>query len=183
MKLLMECNDGNRSAMDLLIPLTYEELRRVAQAYLRDERSALTLQATALVHEAYLRLVAQEMPKWESRSHFLGVTAHLMRQVLVDHARRNKSAKRGSGAAKASLEEAFAFAPGRSVDLIAFDDALTTLARTDSRASQIIELRYFVGLSLEQTAEVLDISITTVRREQKFAVAWLQRELNRNQSE
>src|ERR1051325_7345820 len=121
-RLLIEWKHGNQSAVDLLVPLVYDEMRRLAESYLRDERSAATLQPTALVHEAYLRLVGQNLPDWESRSHFFGVAAHLMRQILVDHARRHRSAKRGGGQPKASLEEALNFAPERSSDVLELDD-------------------------------------------------------------
>src|SRR5438477_2435323 len=126
-KLLIEWNAGNKAAMDLLVPLVYEEMRRLAQNYLRDERSAATLQPTALVHEAYLRLVAQNLPDWESRSHFFGVAAHLMRQILVDHARQRDSAKRGSGAVKVSIEDTVSFGQGPSREIERLDDALNAL--------------------------------------------------------
>src|SRR3954463_2458392 len=126
--LLVEWKQGNKAAMDLLTPLVYNELRRLAERYLRNERSAATLQPTALVHEAYLRLVAQSLPDWESRSHFFGVAAHLMRQILVDHARKRRSAKRGSGAGNLSIEETVCFSPERGRDIEALDDALNALA-------------------------------------------------------
>src|SRR6186997_1027901 len=132
-RLLIEWKQGNRKAIDLLIPIVYDEMRRLAQNYLRDERAADTLQPTALVHEAYLRLIAQALPDWESRSHFFGVAAHLMRQVLVDHARKNKSGKRGGGAPKAPFEEALSFAPERSSEVLALDDALNALSVVDPR--------------------------------------------------
>src|SRR5215472_4524256 len=144
-RLLLEWKQGSPSAVDALVPLVYDEMRRLAQNYLRDERSATTLRPTVLVHEAYLRLVAQDLPDWQSRSHFFGVAAHLMRQVLVDHARKTKSQKRGGGAAKAPFEEAFSFAPERSSDVIALDDALNALAAIDPRKCKIIELRFFGG--------------------------------------
>jgi RNA polymerase sigma-70 factor, ECF subfamily len=165
--------------MDLLVPLVYDEIRRLAQSYLRDERSADTLQPTALVHEAYLRLVGQNLPDWESRSHFFGVAAHLMRQILVDHARRHKSAKRGGGQPKAYLEEALNFAPERSSDFLALDDALAALTRVDERKCRIIELRFFGGFSVEETAQALGISVATAGREQRLAEAWLHREVSR----
>ena len=178
-QLLLDWKNGNKQAMDLLVPIVYDELRRLAQGYLRDERSAATLQPTALVNEAYMRLVAQSMPDWESRSHFFGVAAHLMRQILVDHARRHRSAKRGSGAPKASLDEALSFAAAKSKDIVALDDALTALAKVDVRKGKVVELRYFGGFSVEETARALDISVATVGREQRMAEAWLYRELNR----
>jgi RNA polymerase sigma factor (TIGR02999 family) len=179
-RLLAEWNTGNKSAMDLLVPLVYSEMRRLAESYLRDERSAATLQPTALVHEAYLRLVAQSLPDWQSRSHFFGVAAHLMRQVLVDHARKTKSQKRGGGAVKSQLEEALSFAPERSPDVIALDDALQALDAIDPRKCKIIELRFFGGFSIEETAQAMDISVATVGREQRMAEAWLHRELSAN---
>lgn len=181
-RLLIEWKSGNREAMDLLVPLVYDEMRRLAESYLRDERAAATLQPTVLVHEAYLRLVAQNLPDWQSRSHFFGVAAHLMRQILVDHARRNKSGKRGGNIPKAPLNEALNFAPERSADIIALDDALNTLDKVDPRKSQIVELRFFGGLSIEETAQAVGISVATVGREQRLAEAWLHRELNRTEA-
>jgi RNA polymerase sigma factor (TIGR02999 family) len=178
-KLLIDWKSGNQQAMDLLVPLVYDEMRRLAASYLSDERSAATLQPTALVHEAYLRLVAQKLPDWQSRSHFFGVAAHLMRQILVDHARRQKSAKRGDGVPAAPFEEALSFAPERSGDVIALDDALQALAQVDPRKCQIVELRFFGGCSVEEVAQSLGISVATVGREQRLAEAWLHRELSR----
>jgi RNA polymerase sigma-70 factor (ECF subfamily) len=179
-RLLIEWKQGNRKAVDLLIPIVYDEMRRLAQNYLRDERAADTLQPTALVHEAYLRLVGQSLPDWESRSHFFGVAAHLMRQILVDHARRHNSAKRGSGAIMASLDEALNFAPQRSPDILALDDALEALSQLDERQCRIIELRFFGGFSVEETAQAMGISVATVGREQRLAEAWLHREMGPN---
>src|SRR5438046_3157428 len=132
-RLLMEWKHGNQAAVDALTPIVYSELRRLAANYMRDERAAATLQPTALVHEAYVRLVSQKMPDWESRSHFFGVAAQLMRQILVDHARKHRSQKRGGGAAKVGIEEALGFAPERSSSMTALDDALTELAKIDAR--------------------------------------------------
>src|SRR5882724_11389657 len=156
-KLLIDWKSGSKEALDLLTPLVYTELRRLAAHYLADERSAATLQPTVLVHEAYLRLVAQSLPDWESRSHFFGVAAHLMRQILVDHARKRRSAKRGSGAEKVSLDSVVSFAPARSRDIEALDDALTALAAVDERKCKVIELRFFGGFSVEETAQALGI--------------------------
>ena len=178
-RLLIEWKSGNKEALDLLTPLVYNELRRLADHYLRDERAAASLQPTALVHEAYLRLVSQSLPDWESRSHFFGVAAHLMRQILVDHARKRKSAKRGSGAEKVSIEEAVSFAPGRGRDIEALDDALDALAEIDPRKAKVIELRFFGGFSVEETGQALGISVATVGREQRMAEAWLHREVSR----
>ncbi len=177
-RLLIEWKSGNQAAVDLLVPLVYDEMRRLAESYLRDERAAATLQPTALVHEAYLRLVAQRLPDWESRSHFFGVAAHLMRQILVDHARRQKSGKRGGGAAKASLDEALSFAPERSSEIVALNDALEALSKVDERKTRIMELRFFGGFSVEETAQALGTSVATVGREQRLAEAWLHRELS-----
>ena len=177
-RLLIEWKQGNQAAVDLLVPLVYDEMRRLAESYLRDERAAATLQPTVLVHEAYLRLVAQHLPDWESRSHFFGVAAHLMRQILVDHARRHKSAKRGGGAAKASLDEALSFAPERSSEMVALSDALDALSKVDERKAKIMELRFFGGFSVEETAQSLGTSVATIGREQRMAEAWLHREMS-----
>jgi RNA polymerase sigma-70 factor, ECF subfamily len=178
-KLLVEWNNGNAAAKDLLVPMLYDELRRLAESYLRREGSAATLQATALVHEAYLRLVGNNLPDWQSRAHFFGVAANLMRQILVDHARRQKSAKRGGGALRVSLDEALDFAPEKSSEIIALDDALHSLAAVDERKCRIIELRFFGGFTLEETAQTLGVSIATVGKEQRLAEAWLHREVRR----
>jgi RNA polymerase sigma-70 factor, ECF subfamily len=178
-RLLIEWKSGDKHALDLITPLVYAELRRLADHYLRDERAAATLQPTALVHEAYLRLVAQNLPDWESRSHFFGVAAHLMRQILVDHSRRRRSAKRGGGASALPIENALSFAPERGRDIEALDDALSALAAIDERKSRVIELRFFGGFSMEETAQALGISVATVGREQRLAEAWLHREVAR----
>jgi len=177
-QLLVQWKNGDRQAADLLTPLVYDELRRLAAHYLRDERAADTLQPTALVHEAYVRMVAQNMPDWQCRSHFFGVAAHLMRQILVDHARRHRSAKRGSGAIPETLDQAIAFSTARSNDVVALDDALNALAAMDERKCKVIELRYFGGFSVEETGQALGISVATVGREQRMAEAWLHREMS-----
>jgi RNA polymerase sigma-70 factor (ECF subfamily) len=179
-RLLLDLKNGDPAAVDALIPIVYDELRRLAAYYLRDERAADTLQPTALVHEAYLKLVAQDLPDWESRSHFFGVAAHLMRQILVDHARRHRSQKRGGGQMPASLDEVVAFAPMKSDDVVALDDALNALAAVDDRKARVIELRFFGGLSVEETARALGVSVGTIGREQRLAEAWLHRELSRS---
>jgi RNA polymerase sigma-70 factor (ECF subfamily) len=176
-ELLLEWKGGSKTALDRLTPLVYRELRRLAAYYLRNEQAANTLQPTALVHEAYLRLVKQSLPDWESRAQFFGVAAHLMRQILVDRARRRASAKRGAGAHHISVEEVAGFLPARSLDIEQLDDALTALAACDSRKAGIIELRYFGGLCLEEIGQSLNISTATVFREQRIAEAWLHREL------
>jgi RNA polymerase sigma factor (TIGR02999 family) len=177
-RLLIDLKNGDSAAVDRLIPLVYDELRRLAAHYLRDEHAAETLQPTALVHEAYLRLVAQAMPDWESRSHFFGVAAHLMRQILVDHARRHGSQKRGGGAVPVPLEGVVAVAPMQRGDIVALDDALNALAAVDARKAKVIELRFFGGLSVEETARALNVSIGTIGRDQRMAEAWLHRELS-----
>jgi RNA polymerase sigma factor (TIGR02999 family) len=180
---LREWKPGGDPARDALLPLVYEQMRHLARIYLSGERAADTLHPTALVHEVYLRLRAQALPDWQNRSHFFGIVAHLMRQILVDHARRRTSMKRGGVEAKASLEEALNVAGTRHSSLLALDEALSALGRLDPRECQIIELRYFAGLTLQETAEALGISAATVRREQMIAVAWLSRELRRARSE
>jgi RNA polymerase sigma factor (TIGR02999 family) len=174
---LTDWKAGNAAARDSLLPLVYDELRRLAARYLKDERSARTLQPTALVHETWLRLVSQKLPDWQSRSHFFGVAAHLMREILVDHARHNRRVKRGGGAAHAPIEEAILPVSQPDSDLLALDDALSALASLDPRKSRIVELRYFGGFTIEETAELLAISVATVAREQRLAEAWLYREL------
>src|SRR5438477_4437143 len=179
-QLLIDWGNGNKEALDKLTPIVYAELHKLAESYLRRERNAATLQPTALVHEAYIRLVAQDLPDWQSRAHFFGVAAQLMRQILVDNARRHRSEKRGGGAAKVPLSEALSFTPERSSDVIALDDALTALAAVDERKCKIIELRFFGGLSVEETAQALGISVATIGREQRLAEAWLHREMSRS---
>jgi RNA polymerase sigma factor (TIGR02999 family) len=181
-RLLIDWKSGSDEALQLLTPIVYKELCRLANHYLRDERSALTLQPTALVHEAYLRLVAQNLPDFESRSHFFGVAAHLMRQILVDHARQKRSDKRGGDAEKVSIEDTVSFASVRGRDIEALDDALNALAKIDARKVQVIELRFFGGFSVEETAQAMGISVATVGREQRLAEAWLHREMAAPQS-
>lgn len=178
-RLLLDARKGNPDAIDRLVPIVYQELRRLAARYLRDEHAAATLQPTALVHEAYMRLVAQDMPDWECRSHFFGVAAHLMRQILVDHARKRQSRKRGGGAVAVTLTEDLALAAVTSDNILALNDALTALAAVDERKSRVIELRYFGGLTVEETARTLGVSVGTIGREQRMAEAWLHRELVR----
>ncbi len=180
-QLLIDWRQGDHQALERLTPLIYNELRRLAAGYLARERAAATLQPTALVAEAYIRLVGQDLPEFRSRSHFFGVAAHLMRQVLVDHARKFRSQKRGSGQAKVSIDEALSFAPERGGDIIALNDALDALAKIDERKCKVIEMRFFGGLSVEETAEALGISIATVGREQRVAEAWLYKEMRREE--
>ena len=176
-RLLSDWSNGDRRALDELLPLVYEELRHLANAYLRRERDGHTLQSTALVHEAFLRLVNQHDVQWQGRAHFFGIAAQMIRRILVDHARAQRAAKRGSGAVRLELGEALAVAHQRDLDLIALDDALERLALMDERQSRIVELRFFAGLSVEDTADVMGISTATVKRECASARAWLFREV------
>lgn len=176
-QLLVRWKEGDQAAADQLTPIVYRELHRLAERYLRNERSAQTLQPTALVHELYMELVSHELPDWESRGHFYGIAAHRMRQILVDHARKQNAAKRGAGAEKLELDEIVAFAPQKSPDVVALDDALNALAAFDARKAKIIELRFFGGLSIDETAQAMGVSVATVGRDQRLAEAWLRREM------
>lgn len=176
--LLQEWSRGEDSVLHELTSLVYRELRRLAQGYMSRERPGHTLQPTALVHEAWIRLVEQDRPDWRTRSQFFAFAAHLMRQVLVDHARRARARKRAGGATRVPLEEPVAVAQDRSVDLIALDDALTRLAGFDQRRARVLELRYFGGLTEEQAAGAVGTSVATIRRDVRFAEAWLARELS-----
>ena len=178
--LLGKWRAGDQEALQVLIPLVYEELRRIAQRHLRRERQDHTLQSTALVHEAYLRLMKQGPAEVENRAHFLAVASQLMRQILVDHARRHRAAKRGGGL-KLELEDAMALQEAQNIDLIALDHALNELGRLDPRQSRIVEMRFFGGLSIEDAAEVIGVSPATVKREWATARAWLLREMNRKE--
>jgi RNA polymerase sigma factor (TIGR02999 family) len=177
-RLLKEWAQGDSSALDALTPLVYAELRRLADSYLRSESPGHTLQPTALVHEAYLRLVDRNAPDWQNRSHFYGVAAHLMRQILVDHARTRQAVKRGGQAIQVSLEEDLVVSRERDTDLVALDEALERLAALEPRKAQVVELRFFGGLSIEEIAKLLDVSDVTVRRDWQFAKAWLLRQLS-----
>jgi RNA polymerase sigma factor (TIGR02999 family) len=172
-QLLKDWSSGDSEALDRLIPIVYAELRAVAARYLRRERRDHTLQPTALVNEAYLRLIDQKQVQWQSRAHFIGVAAQMMRRILVDHAKSHNRAKRGGGAQKVSLDEAMAVSDERANELVELDAALTALAAFDDRKSRVVEMRYFGGLSVEETAEVLKVSEMTVAREWKLAKAWL----------
>lgn len=172
--LLLRWSQGDTAALTQLLPVVYAELRKLAQNYLRRERSGHTLQPTALINEAYLRLVKQDFTEWQSRRHFFGVAAKLMRQILVEHARARAAGKRDGGQ-KFSLEEALTFSDERAAELVALDDALVALAKFDERKVRIIESRYFGGLSLEETAEALGLSVTTIGHETRLARAWLRR--------
>ena len=175
--LLFAWSQGDRAALDRLVPLVERELQLLAHRYLRRERAGHTLQTTALVNEAYLRLVDQREPRWQSRAHFFGIAAQMMRRILIDHARKVAYAKRRGGARKVSLDEACVLAEERAAELVALDDALTALARIDERKSRVVELRYFGGLSVDEAAEVLGVHPDTVTREWRRAKAFLRREL------
>ena len=179
-RLLARWGEGDAAALDALTPLVYDELRRLAKAYLRRERPDHTLEGTALVHEAYLRLIDQRQVEWRNRNHFFALAAELIRRILVDHARARIAAKRGGSNLKLSLDEAIAPAEEKDLDLVALDDALAALARADHQQSRIVELRYFAGLTIEETAEVLEISPATVKRDWAMAKAFLKREMLRN---
>jgi RNA polymerase sigma-70 factor (ECF subfamily) len=179
-QLLVRWSDGDKAALDELVPLVYQELRRLANSYLQRERHNHTLQPTALVHEVYLRLAGQENAGFQSRGQFFGLAARIMRNVLVDHARTQKRAKRGGSQYRLSLTQADRFDKREDVDLIALDDALNDLAATNPQHSQIVELRYFGGLTIEETADVLGVSHATVERSWKFARAWLRTQLSRS---
>jgi RNA polymerase sigma factor (TIGR02999 family) len=178
-RLLTAWGAGDRSALDHLMPAVYDELRKLARSQLRREQQGHTLQTTALVHEAFLRLVDARQVRWDSRGHFFGITARVMRQILVDHARTRDAAKRGGGVASVSLDDALDVAT-QAVrgDLLALDEALCRLERLDQRQSRIVELRFFGGLTVEETAAVLDLSPPTVKREWALARAWLWRALS-----
>ena len=179
-ELLHQWTDGSQAALDELLPVVYDELRRRAASYLRHERVNHTLQPTALVNEAYLRLVDQESVEWKDRGHFFAVAAQAMRRILVDHARHKNREKRGGPAADLQLDDNFEVAGlQRNLDIEALDEALSRLAAIDPRQVQLVELRYFAGLSLEETADTMDISRATAAREWQMAKAWLHRELTR----
>jgi len=172
-RLLQQWSVGRSAALDELLPAIYDELRRLATAYLRRERPDHTLQATALVHEAFLKLVDQRSVQWQNRAHFFGIAAQAMRRILVDHARAHVASKRGSGQRPLSLDEAVVVGPGIDVDVLALDEALTRLAELDPQQARVVELRFFGGLTMDETAEVLHISPATVGREWTLAKAWL----------
>jgi len=177
-QLLQSWSEGNQEALDKLVPLVHAELHRLARHYMSNERPGHTLQTTELVNEAYVRLIDWKNVHWQNRAHFFGVAAQIMRRILVDFARSRASAKKGGGTQYVSLSEAMTISPERGEDLIALDDALESLAELDARKSRIVELRFFGGLSVEETAEVLKISARTVMRDWGLAQAWLYRELS-----
>jgi len=179
-ELLQEFASGDKGALDRLLPLIYPELRRLARSYMRNENPGHTLQATALVHEAYARLVKQEQPDYSNRAHFMGVAAQVMRQILIDHARSRDAGKRGGGMAKVSLEMAAGVPDADPSMLIAVDAALQALARNDSLKARLVEMRFFGGMTAEESAEVLKLPVAEVRRHLRVGQAWLQRELDQS---
>jgi RNA polymerase sigma-70 factor, ECF subfamily len=181
--LLSELARGDQGAADRLMPLVYDELRRLARSYMRRERPDHTLQATALVNEAYLKLVRQREVNWQGRSHFFGIAAQLMRRILIDHARGHLRAKRGGTNVVLPLNEALAFSPEQSEELLRLDEALERLTKKDPRQAKIVELRFFGGLSVDEAAEFLEISPKTVKRDWALAKAWLHGELKANHGE
>ncbi len=177
-ELLVGYGRGDKEALDELMPIVYEELRRQAARYLRREQAGHTLQTTALIHEAYVRLVDQRAVQWQNRAHFFGVAAQMMRRILVDHARTKKRVKRGGSDIRVSLAGANVAVKGQDLDVVALDEALNRLAEIDEQQSRVVELRYFSGLTVEETAEVMGISKATVKRDWSVAKAWLYRELS-----
>ncbi|HEX8735675.1 MAG TPA: sigma-70 family RNA polymerase sigma factor [Pyrinomonadaceae bacterium] len=180
-QLLKKWSEGNQEVLDKLMPLVYDELRRQASRYLRRERANHTLQTTALIHEAYLKLIDQNQVEWQNRTHFFAIAAQAMRRILVDYARERNRDKRGGAAENLPLEEA-AFvvaAQEKTVDLVALDEALTRLAKFDERQARVVELRYFSGLSIDETAEILGVSNVTVRRDWNMAKAWLHQQITK----
>ena len=177
--LLIDWSKGDQHALEELMPLVYGELRRLAAAHLRRERSSNTLQSTALVHEAFLRMVNQRNVLWRNRAHFYGIAAQMIRRILVDHARAQHAAKRGAGAVRLELDDGMAVSEQRELDLLGLDAALLQLAAMDERQGRIVELRFFAGLSVEETAEVMQLSTATVKREWSSARAWLYRAMSK----
>jgi RNA polymerase sigma-70 factor (ECF subfamily) len=178
-QLLRAWSEGDRTALDKLLPLVYDELRRMARRHMDRQQAGHTLQTTALIHEAYLKLIDQKEAHWRNRAHFFGVAAKAMRSILVDYARASHAAKRGGEAVLVSLDEAAVASDERAAELVALDDALAGLAAFDRRKCQVVELRYFGGLSVEETAEVLQVSVETVARDWRLARIWLLRELSK----
>src|SRR5436190_6193042 len=177
-QLLIEWSNGDKAALDKLMPLIYDELRRLAHHYMSREQPGHSLQTTAVVNEAYLRLVNREAVQWQNRAHFFAIAAQLMRSILVDHARSYAYAKRGGGARKIALDEAMIISEERAAEVVALDEALGQLAEIDPRQSRIVEMRFFGGLTIEETAEVLSLSPATIKREWSTAKAWLFHEMN-----
>jgi RNA polymerase sigma factor (TIGR02999 family) len=179
-RLLLDWSNGDKTALDKLMPLIYEELRRLAHRYMSRERAGHTMQTTALVNEAYVRLINRKNVHWQDRAHFFAIAAELMRTILVDHARSHATAKRGGRMRKFSLDEASVVSQERAAEVVALDEALTTLAEIDPKQSRIVELRFFGGLTIEETAEVLQLSPATIKREWNTAKAWLYHELSKS---
>ena len=177
-ELLLAWSAGDQAALDRLVPLVYDELHRLAKSYMRKERAGQTLQTTALIHEAYLRLIDASQVKWQNRAHFFGVAAHLMRQILVRAARERGAQKRGGDARQVGLDEALLVSPAKDEDLVAIDEALSALAEVDGRKAKVVEMRFFGGLTEEETAFALRISPETVRRDWRMARSWLRRKMN-----
>ncbi len=178
-QLLVRASAGEQRAVDVLLPVVYDELRRIAERCLRRERPDHTLQTTALVHEAYMKLVDQRQAQWQNRAHFYAIAAQAMRRILVNHAKGVNRVKRGGKRGRVPLDESVAVTPEPDIDLVALDEALSRLAELDSRKSKLVELRFFGGMSIEETAEVLGIAPATVKRDWNFAKAWLFRELSK----
>ena len=177
-KLLKDWSSGDQTALEQLMPMVYDELHRLAHQHMRREKQGHVLQTSALINEAYLRLIDEPQIPWENRSHFFGIAARVMRRILVDEARKRDAAKRGGGAIQVSLVEATSVSQEQAANVVALDDALKTLQAIDSRQSEIVELRFFGGLSIEETAEVLKVSPGTVMRDWTFARAWLRNQMN-----
>ena len=182
-ELLRNWSDGDKQAQEELFQVVYNELHRQAARYLRNEQPGISLQTTDLIHEAYLRLTNRQHIEWQNRLHFFAIAAKVMRHILVDHVRGRQAAKRGGSDIRLPLEDAMVVLPGQDLDLVALDEALTRLAEIDPQQSQIVELRFFSGLSVEETAKVLDVSERTIKRDWKVAKAWLRRELSRGGKE
>jgi len=182
-QLLLAWSEGDKQALDRLVPLVYDELRRLAQSYMRRERANQTLQTTALINEAYLRLIDANRVKWQNRAHFFGVASRVMRQILVTIAREHGAQKRGGGAEQVSLDEAMMIDEGRDEDLVALDEALVALAQFDARKAQVVEMRFFGGLTEDEIGAALDVSTETVRRDWRLARSWLRRRLGGEQSD
>ena len=178
-ELAMDGTRYEKATLDALLPAVYGELHALAERYLRGERPDHTLQPTALVHEAYIRLSAQRQVDWMDRAQFFGIAAHMMRRILVNHAEARNSAKRGGLTTRVTLDESVSWSGGRELDLVELDEALNALAQFDPRQARVVELRFFAGLGIDETASVLDISAATVKREWSMAKAWLRRELTR----
>lgn len=177
-QLLLDLSSGNRAAVDALMPLVYEELQVLARRQLRGERSAHTLNTTALVHEAYLKLIDQQRVSWQNRAHFFAIAAQAMRRILINYAKSRSAEKRGGGQPLATFNEEFVVQEARAEELVALDEALSELANLNARQSQVVEFQFFGGLRHEEIAEVLGVSVPTVRRDWRLARAWLSRELN-----